>query len=91
MCGGMLFPLFPMDQHVCPFILSSCKYFTHKKDLSLFFYLFNCYSVGYEDPQMKINGQFSYNRQRQRELPFYVDIREIDLSKRTWQGDGSKA
>ena len=87
MCGGMLFSLFPMDQHVCPFILSSCKSVTHKKDL----YLSSYYSVGYEDPQMKINGQFSYNQQRQRELPFYVDIREVDLSKRTWQGDGSKA
>ena len=40
---------------------------------------------------MKINGRFSYDRASQRDLPFYTEIRELDLSSRVFVGDESKA
>ena len=40
---------------------------------------------------MKINGRFSYDRTSQRDLPFYTEIRELDLGSRVFVGDESKA
>ena len=39
---------------------------------------------------MKINGRFSYDRASQRDLPFYTEIRELDLSSRVYVGDESE-
>ena len=53
---------------------------------------YNCCLLldGYHAGQMKINGQFSYERSSQRELQFSTDIREINLSRRVWQGEESE-
>jgi len=48
---------------------------------------FTLSSYGYDQHQMKINGQFSYDRASQRDLQFHTDIKEIDLSKRVWHGE----
>ena len=40
--------------------------------------------------QIKIYGQFSYDRSSQRELQFQTDIREIDLRRRVWHGEESE-
>ena len=39
---------------------------------------------------MKISGRFSYDRASQRDIPFYTEIRELDLSRRVFVGDESK-
>ena len=36
---------------------------------------------------MKISGRFSYDRTSQRDIPFYTEIRELDLSRRVFVGD----
>ena len=40
--------------------------------------------------QIKIFGQFSYQRSSQRDLQFQTDIMEIDLSRRVWHGEEGK-
>ena len=45
---------------------------------------------GYDMSQIKIYGQFSYDRSSQRELQFQTDIREIDLRRRVWHGEESE-
>ena len=47
-------------------------------------------AVGYDVSQIKIFGQFSYDRSSQRDLQFQTDIREIDLSRRVWHGEESE-
>jgi hypothetical protein len=45
---------------------------------------------GYYMSQIKIYGQFSYDRSSQRDLQFQTDIREIDLRRRVWYGEESE-
>ena len=45
---------------------------------------------GYDMSQIKIYGQFSYDRSSQRDLVFQTDIREIDLRMRVWHGEESE-
>ena len=87
MCRGMVFWRYPIDQHVCSFILSSCKYYIWNLSLIVLLYLF---SVGYDLSQIKIYGQYSYQRSSQRDLHFHTDIRELDLSRRVWHGGESE-
>ena len=47
-------------------------------------------AVGYDFSQIKIFGQFSYDRSSQRDLQFQTYIREIDLSRRVWHGEESE-
>ena len=87
MCRGMVFWRYPLDQHVCSFRLSSCEYYIK----ILFFHLYlSLLSVGYDLSQIKIYGQYSYQRSSQRDLQFATDIREIDLSRRVWHGEESE-
>jgi hypothetical protein len=45
---------------------------------------------GYDLSQMKIFGQFSYQRSSQRDLQFQTEIREINLHRRVWHGEESE-
>ena len=47
-------------------------------------------SDGYDINLMKISGRFSYDRASQRDIPFYTEVRELDLSRRLFVGDESK-
>ena len=35
-------------------------------------------------------GQFSYDKGSQRELLFHVEMRELELSARVWEGEESE-
>ena len=52
--------------------------------------LFTMSSYGYDQTQLQIQGQHSYHRSHQRDLQFFTDIRELDLSRRVWGGEESK-
>ena len=86
MCRGMVFWRYPLDQHVCSLRLSSCEYYRLG-----YIVAYSAHSSGgYDAQQVMINGQFSYQRSSQRDLQFFTDVREIDLRKRTWQGEESR-
>merc|ERR1719206_223856 len=44
-------------------------------------------SCGYDSSQLRISGQFSYDKTSQRDLQFFTDMRELARDKRTWQGE----
>ena len=47
-------------------------------------------SVGYNDREMLLDGQFSYDNENQRALPFNVHINEISGEGRTFSGANSE-
>lgn len=47
-------------------------------------------SVGYNDAEMVLDGQFSYDNQNQRALPFNVFIHQISGEDRTYVGSNSE-
>ena len=47
-------------------------------------------SVGYNDKEMVLDGQFSYDNTNQRALPFNVIIKEIQGEARTYAGSNSE-
>ena len=47
-------------------------------------------SVGYNDREMLLDGQFSYDNDNQRALPFNVHINEISGEDRVHQGSNSE-
>ena len=46
--------------------------------------------VGYNDREMLLDGQFSYDNENQRALPFNVHINEISGEGRTFSGANSE-
>ena len=51
---------------------------------------FSSFLVGYNDREMVLDGQFSYDNRNQRALPFNVIIEEIAGPLRTYYGSNSK-
>ena len=51
-----------------------------------FFY----FTVGYDDRRMVLDGEFSYENENQRALPFSVKINEISEEMRVHTGSTSK-
>ena len=49
-----------------------------------------CALGGYDSSQLRISGQFSYDKTSQRDLQFFTDMRELARDKRTWQGEESR-
>ena len=47
-------------------------------------------SDGYDLDQVRMSGQYSYKTDRQRDLQFHTDIKEIDLGRRVWHGEESE-
>ena len=47
-------------------------------------------SDSYDASQIRISGQFSYEKSSQRELQFLLEIRELPLQNRIWKEDESK-
>ena len=47
-------------------------------------------SDSYDASQIRISGQFSYEKSSQRELQFLPEIRELPLHNRIWKEDESK-
>ena len=86
-CREMAFPRYPLDRHICLIRLSSCEY---QLSPSVSWHR-TTISDGYDNNLMKISGRFSYDRSSQRDIPFYTEIRELDLSRRVFVGDESKA
>lgn len=52
---------------------------------------FNEFSVGYNDREMVLDGQFSYEDYNQRALPFNVFIKEISPDLKTYVGANSES
>ena len=52
--------------------------------------IFPCFSVGYDERKMLLNGKFSYKKKNQRTLPFNVDIEPLPLYKQVFRGSSSK-
>ena len=46
---------------------------------------------GYDSTQLRISGQYSYDKTAQRDIQFFTDIRELDRDTRTWQGEESRS
>ena len=45
---------------------------------------------GYDISQLRVFGQFSYDKANQRELQFQTEMRELELSARVWEGEESE-
>lgn len=88
-----------LDRHVS----SSCVMFTQSCTLTRFlstvqitwypplsYFSSSLLSVGYNDQEMTLDGQFSYDNTNQRALPFNVLIKEISGPLRTYRGSNSK-
>ena len=52
--------------------------------------IYHFLSVGYNDREMVLDGQFSYDNRNQRALPFNVIIEEIGGPLRTYYGSNSE-
>ena len=48
------------------------------------------FAVGYDDRRMVLDGEFSYENENQRALPFSVKIQEISEAMRVHTGSTSK-
>jgi hypothetical protein len=53
--------------------------------------LFNVHLVGYDDRKMMLGGQFDYEEDNQRALPFNVRITEINEEMKVHRGSTSKS
>ena len=51
----------------------------------------SCFSVGYDDRRMVLDGEFSYDDQNQRALPFNVAIQELSEEMTLYVGSKSKS
>ena len=50
----------------------------------------DCVLDGYDISQLRVFGQFSYDKDNQRELQFQTEMRELELSARVWEGEESE-
>ena len=81
-CTTMVFSLYPFDKHYCSLQLYSCK-FLNKIFLIYTFYI----SDSQDDTQLRLYGQFSYDKILQRELQYTAVIRELSVEERFHEGN----
>ena len=82
----MQFGQFPLDTHNCYFLLTSCRYLSFSPEHFYFSFL---PTVGYDQSKMILEGEFLYDKENQRTLPFNVDISELPQLMRVYRGTSS--